>query len=101
MCVKGWKIDRFNPAKIPIITHEMDHEPEFLVEVPRLPRPPLVEPDFIADIPRDGRFSADEPEFLAHLPFAAPIRIDVVEDEHLGSERSVLSSPLRHFAFPR
>ena len=30
MCVKGWKIDRFNPAKIPIITHEMDHEPEFL-----------------------------------------------------------------------
>ena len=29
MCVKGWKIDRFNPAKIPIITHEMDHEPEF------------------------------------------------------------------------
>jgi len=30
MCVKGWKIDRFNPAKIPVITHEMDHEPEFL-----------------------------------------------------------------------
>lgn len=30
MCVKGWKLDRFNPAKIPIITHEMDHEPEFL-----------------------------------------------------------------------
>ena len=30
MCVKGWKIDRFNPAKIPIVTHEMDHEPEFL-----------------------------------------------------------------------
>ena len=30
MCVKGWKLDRFNPAKIPVITHEMDHEPEFL-----------------------------------------------------------------------
>jgi phospholipid:diacylglycerol acyltransferase len=30
MCVKGWKMDRFNPAKIPVITHEMDHEPEFL-----------------------------------------------------------------------
>jgi phospholipid:diacylglycerol acyltransferase len=30
MCVKGWKIDRFNPSKIPVITHEMDHEPEFL-----------------------------------------------------------------------
>lgn len=30
MCVKGWKIDRYNPANIPVITHEMDHEPEFL-----------------------------------------------------------------------
>jgi phospholipid:diacylglycerol acyltransferase len=30
MCVKGWKMDRYNPSKIPIITHEMDHEPEFL-----------------------------------------------------------------------
>jgi hypothetical protein len=30
MCVKGWKMDRFNPSKIPVITHEMDHEPEFL-----------------------------------------------------------------------
>jgi phospholipid:diacylglycerol acyltransferase len=30
MCVKGWKIDRFNPARIPVITREMDHEPEFL-----------------------------------------------------------------------
>jgi phospholipid:diacylglycerol acyltransferase len=30
MCVKGWKIDRFNPARIPIITREMDHQPEFL-----------------------------------------------------------------------
>jgi hypothetical protein len=23
-------MDRFNPGKIPVITHEMDHEPEFL-----------------------------------------------------------------------
>jgi hypothetical protein len=23
-------MDRFNPSKIPVITHEMDHEPEFL-----------------------------------------------------------------------
>jgi hypothetical protein len=30
MCVKGWKMDRFNPSKIPVVTHEMDHEPEFL-----------------------------------------------------------------------
>jgi phospholipid:diacylglycerol acyltransferase len=30
MCVKGWKIDRYNPAQIAIITREMDHEPEFL-----------------------------------------------------------------------
>ena len=30
MCVKGWKISRFNPARIPIITREMDHQPEFL-----------------------------------------------------------------------
>jgi phospholipid:diacylglycerol acyltransferase len=30
MCVKGWKMDRFNPAKIPVITHEMEHRPEFL-----------------------------------------------------------------------
>jgi phospholipid:diacylglycerol acyltransferase len=30
MCTKGWKIDRFNPAKIPVITREMDHVPEFL-----------------------------------------------------------------------
>lgn len=30
MCVKGWKINRFNPAQIPVITREMDHQPEFL-----------------------------------------------------------------------
>ena len=30
MCVKGWKMDRFNPAKIPVITREMAHQPEFL-----------------------------------------------------------------------
>jgi hypothetical protein len=30
MCVKGWQIDRFNPAKIPVITREMEHKPEFL-----------------------------------------------------------------------
>jgi len=30
MCVRGWKIERFNPAQIPVITREMDHQPEFL-----------------------------------------------------------------------
>ena len=28
MCVKGWKDDRWNPARMPIITHEFNHEPE-------------------------------------------------------------------------
>ncbi|KAK5168818.1 phospholipid:diacylglycerol acyltransferase [Saxophila tyrrhenica] len=28
MCSKGWKIDRYNPAKIPVITYEMPHEPD-------------------------------------------------------------------------
>jgi hypothetical protein len=30
MCVKGWKDDRWNPARIPVITHEFKHEPEGL-----------------------------------------------------------------------
>lgn len=30
MCVKGWKDDRWNPARMPIITHEFKHEPEGL-----------------------------------------------------------------------
>jgi phospholipid:diacylglycerol acyltransferase len=30
MCVKGWKDDRWNPARMPIITHEFNHEPEGL-----------------------------------------------------------------------
>lgn len=28
MCVKGWKDDRWNPARMPVITHEFKHEPE-------------------------------------------------------------------------
>lgn len=28
MCVEGWKLPRYNPAKIPIITHEVHHDPE-------------------------------------------------------------------------
>lgn len=30
MCVRGWKDDRWNPARIPVITHEFKHEPEGL-----------------------------------------------------------------------
>lgn len=28
MCNKGWKIKRYNPARIPITTYEMPHEPD-------------------------------------------------------------------------
>jgi phospholipid:diacylglycerol acyltransferase len=28
MCSKGWKIDRYNPAKIPVVAYEMPHEPD-------------------------------------------------------------------------
>ncbi|ORY67089.1 Lecithin:cholesterol acyltransferase-domain-containing protein [Pseudomassariella vexata] len=28
MCHKGWKLNRYNPAGVQIITHEMAHEPE-------------------------------------------------------------------------
>jgi phospholipid:diacylglycerol acyltransferase len=28
MCSKGWKINRYNPAKIPVVAYEMPHEPD-------------------------------------------------------------------------
>ena len=28
MCSKGWKMDRYNPAKIPVVAYEMPHEPD-------------------------------------------------------------------------
>ncbi len=28
MCNRGWKINRYNPAKIPVVTYEMPHEPD-------------------------------------------------------------------------
>lgn len=27
MCAEGWKRDLYNPANIPVITHEIKHEP--------------------------------------------------------------------------
>jgi phospholipid:diacylglycerol acyltransferase len=27
MCVEGWKRDRYNPSRIPVITHELKHDP--------------------------------------------------------------------------
>ena len=28
MCNKGWRLNRYNPSKIPIIPYEMPHEPD-------------------------------------------------------------------------
>lgn len=28
MCNRGWKIPRYNPANVQVITHEMPHEPD-------------------------------------------------------------------------
>ena len=28
MCNKGWKMSRYNPAKIPVVAYEMPHEPD-------------------------------------------------------------------------
>ena len=28
MCSKGWKINRYNPANIPVVAYEMPHEPD-------------------------------------------------------------------------
>ena len=28
MCNRGWKINRYNPANIPVVTYEMPHEPD-------------------------------------------------------------------------
>lgn len=30
MCVDGWKRDRYNPGRIPVVTHELLHDPVLL-----------------------------------------------------------------------
>ncbi|KAG7531668.1 hypothetical protein FFLO_04178 [Filobasidium floriforme] len=68
MCVKGWKDDRWNPARMPIITHEFKHEPEGLD-------------------PRGGPKSADHIDILGnHELITAVLRIaaglgDTVEEK--------------------
>lgn len=27
MCAEGWKREKYNPARIPVVTHELKHEP--------------------------------------------------------------------------
>jgi phospholipid:diacylglycerol acyltransferase len=107
MCVEGWKRDLYNPAKIPVITHELKHEPAAFDPRGALPIPPLCicslflfQMSFLKSTPcfsgTGGPTTADHVDILGATELNDAVLSIVSGNEHEVEERFV--SRIREYA---